>query len=366
MRALFVTSDFWQKPAMGGTHYTNAVLSALRDVAQIREVDVFVAKWPQVSVVRRAVGLLKSILLGGSTFRRVCTSDDLTKLSPQTLSGYDVVVLNGSDQIDLARRIPKTVRVVYVMHNLEADYARTSIAALPAWQQIVLSLTGEVARCSREEEALLRRACAVIGISLDELDAVGSRNPSLVTVWTPPTFEPSAVRRAPRDDRLVVGMLGALDHHPNREALEFFLREAWPHADPRVQLVLAGRGTQAFTDPARRIQGLGLVPRLDDFWQEIDLLAVPILDGAGANVKVCEALANRTPLLATPFALQGLPPIDDPAVCVLDAPEAWRAALRWDRLAAIARARPSDALAELFDRSAVVRRLNDAVQRISV
>jgi hypothetical protein len=364
MKALFLSSDFWEKPAMGGSYYSNSLRSIFRHSKIIEELDEIVLAWPPISVWRRAKGLLASVAFGGSTFRNVCTSPELAELERDAFHGADLIIVNGSDQLRSIRRIPEERLVIYVMHNREFDYAKTSIAGLPRWQQWVLALTGEVARCVREEEEILRRASLVIGISRDELEAVGAQYPGLRTAWVPPVFGEPRVRSGPRPERLVIGMLGSLDHFPNRTAIEFLLREAWPHADPRIELVLAGKGTELLNDPAQRIVGMGHVPDLASFWEQIDVLAAPILQGAGTNVKVCEALANRVPLLATPFALRGLPPINDPSVWVASGAEEWRCALAWENLDALAVAQPSAELARLFSSDVARRNVAQALEHL--
>jgi hypothetical protein len=82
-------------------------------------------------------------------------------------------------------------------------------------------------------------------------------------------------------------------------------------------------------------------------------------------VKVCEALANGVPLLATPLALRGLPSIDDPAVCVAATPDEWRAALQWDKLLPLAQSQPAAEIADLFSPEAASRGLNAALQGIA-
>jgi len=61
----------------------------------------------------------------------------------------------------------------------------------------------------------------------------------------------------------------------------------------------------------------------------------PILSGSGTNIKLIESLYNGVPVLATPHACLGLPPVDDPALAVVP-PEEWAAFLRSEHAVALA------------------------------
>ncbi|MDB5499301.1 MAG: hypothetical protein JWP28_3332, partial [Phenylobacterium sp.] len=182
VRALWISSDFWEKPATGGAHYSRSVLSALRASSSVEIVRTYVARWPPLSTWRKAEGLAKSFARGSSVFRHVCTDPALAEgLRDGLLENTDAVVVNGSDQVLSIRDVPASVDVIYVMHNLDADYISASIDGLPSWQRGLLALSDEVAKCVREEREILRRAKVVIGISLEELDAVKTKNPDAVT-----------------------------------------------------------------------------------------------------------------------------------------------------------------------------------------
>jgi len=367
MRALWISSDFWYQPATGGARYTHSVLDALRSSDVISVEREIVGRSPQPQDLSKGQGWLKSLLTGQSTLRISYTSPDvLTALAqPAALSGIDVVILNGEDQGRGLELLPPEIPLIYVMHNLEQNYAKISIEALPRCQQLMFGLSREFDKRVRDEASLLDRASLIIGISVDELEAA-CRDRTLASCWLPPTFgRPVARSPRPNPDHVTIGMLGGLDHFPNRASLEFFVEEAWPHADPRARLLLVGNGTEAFTDETKRIAGLGLIPDVDAFWAQIDVLAAPILHGAGTNVKICEALWNGVPFLASPLALRGLPKFHDPAVQVLARPADWCGALQWDRLLELAGTPPAREIAQWFNLSESVARLDEALTRLA-
>ncbi|MCK4412802.1 MAG: glycosyltransferase [Candidatus Eisenbacteria sp.] len=109
-----------------------------------------------------------------------------------------------------------------------------------------------------------------------------------------------------------VGFLGTFRAHFNRDALEFLLQEIWPElswAVPDARLVIAGNGYQGRLKTAAERAGarwMGFVHDLDEFFQAIDVLLVPLRFGGGVRIRILEALAAGVPIVATPVALAGL------------------------------------------------------------
>jgi hypothetical protein len=346
---------------MGGGNYSSSVLENVRRCPTIESVREVVVPAP----VGRLAQKLRGVLSRRRTFyREVLTSPQLRALlsRPDTYENIDFLILNGGDQFRAIERTPSSVPLVYVMHNREEHYIKTTISHLAWHKRLVVAATREVAKSVEEEAQVLRRATAVIAISIEELEFVEATHPGVRGVWVPPTFgSPPPARPRPSEQRIVLGMIGSVDWFPNRAAVEFLIQEAWPAADHRVHLLLAGKDTERFSDPKSRITGLGFVDDVRDFWGQIDVFVAPIQHGAGTNVKVCEALWNRTPMLATPRALRGLPPFEDEGVRVLDSVEAWVSALQWESLTSLAGMQPSTELASWFDPNTVIDRVDSAL-----
>ncbi|MFH1144082.1 MAG: glycosyltransferase [Candidatus Eisenbacteria bacterium] len=109
-----------------------------------------------------------------------------------------------------------------------------------------------------------------------------------------------------------VGFLGSFRADFNRDALCFILEDIWPRVAERLpgaELIIAGNGA----DPglAKRAgqsgaRWLGLVEDLAEFFAAIDVLLVPLRFGAGVRIRILEALAAATAVVATPLAAAGL------------------------------------------------------------
>jgi len=149
---------------------------------------------------------------------------------------------------------------------------------------------------------------------------------------------------APEADTLIYS--GALTYQANFDAMDFFLREVFPliRAErPNAKIVITGKLNGVPVDRLPRPEGVIFTGYLDDVRPAVArswVSVVPLREGGGTRLKVLEALALGTPVVATRKGAEGLDLApgrdlviaDDPAgiaaavVHVLRDPE-WRAAL---------------------------------------
>lgn len=149
---------------------------------------------------------------------------------------------------------------------------------------------------SEEEGAVLSRACP--GLSVRVVP-----NGVDTEYFTP---------RADPGTRTIL-FCGSMDMHPNQEAMEYFLRQIWPHVvaqAPDVNLQVVGRkppewlNEVARTDP--RIQVTGFVDDVREYFQKAVVCICPILSGGGTRLKILDSLAMGVPVVSTSFAASGL------------------------------------------------------------
>lgn len=120
--------------------------------------------------------------------------------------------------------------------------------------------------------------------------------------------EPSLAKRSD-----VVTLVATLSYRPNVDAVLWFTGEVWPHVlrrGPTARLTIVGRNpVREVCDAAERV-GASLHPNVDDvrpFYWEAAVAVAPIRLGTGVRNKILHAMACRTPVVATPTALEGLP-----------------------------------------------------------
>ena len=115
-----------------------------------------------------------------------------------------------------------------------------------------------------------------------------------------------------RDDSCV--FVGALDYHPNVDAVCWFVSEVWPRVrelQPRATFQIVGRRPTPEVQALARVPGVevvGQVPDVRSFVRQAAVVVAPLRIARGLQNKVLEALAMAKPVIASPAALAGLSP----------------------------------------------------------
>lgn len=106
---------------------------------------------------------------------------------------------------------------------------------------------------------------------------------------------------------------GALSFYANREAVEYFAADIMPlirqHRPETVLAVTGKSDALGPDDPLRRAPGVRLTGFLDDIRPTVRGAAacvVPLRSGGGTRLKILEAMALGTPVVATPRGAEGI------------------------------------------------------------
>jgi GT2 family glycosyltransferase/glycosyltransferase involved in cell wall biosynthesis len=116
-------------------------------------------------------------------------------------------------------------------------------------------------------------------------------------------FRPSPT--SPEARRLL--FIGSFAHRPNVLALEFFLRDVFPHLRDVTLHVIAGQRHQRFWDlqhPGVEVEGF--VSDVRPAYQRATLVIAPLVASAGTNVKILEAMAMGKVVVSTEAGIHGL------------------------------------------------------------
>ena len=168
----------------------------------------------------------------------------------------------------------------------------------------------EAKRLRRYEQWLCRTFAHATVVSAVDRAAIGdfpnlSINPNGVELARFP-FRPNGPR-APR-----IAFTGNLGYFPNVDAVEWFAKEVLPRvrrARPDATFIAAG------TRPHRRVRALGDaqsivvqedVPDVGAVLARATVAVAPMHAGSGQPLKILEAMACGTPVVATPIAASGL------------------------------------------------------------
>jgi glycosyltransferase involved in cell wall biosynthesis len=127
--------------------------------------------------------------------------------------------------------------------------------------------------------------------------------------------------------------LGSLFFPPNQNAVTHLLKTLYPRirrAKAATHLAIVGRGlSPAVERLARQTPGVtlsGYVPETRPFYEDAQVVVVPMREGCGVRVKILEALAMGRAVVATPKAAEGLEVIDGKHIVIADSDDAFVAA----------------------------------------
>lgn len=195
--------------------------------------------------------------------------------------------------------------VIYRSHNLETYHWKQRSKYDIWWKR---PLFRWIARTMKPfEQAKVERASKVLSISADEMDVLHQWNPNTHL------FLPHITEHFPNHSSSMqqnsIGFVGDMEWLPNKRAMTQFIAKVWPvfHQEfPHVQLSIAGRGSEKYTNPSLGIQGYGFVGQLREFIQQQRFLINPILEGSGFNMKLLDALVYQVPLISYRSRLCGL------------------------------------------------------------
>lgn len=115
-------------------------------------------------------------------------------------------------------------------------------------------------------------------------------------------------------DQHTVAAFGSWWYPPNRDGIEWFVKQVWPAVRekvPQAVLLLVGPGHPPKAAIDLGVEVVGRVHDLAKFLGRVRVVTVPVLKGPGTPVKFAEALASGAAVAATADAASGNP--DAPA-----------------------------------------------------
>lgn len=113
-------------------------------------------------------------------------------------------------------------------------------------------------------------------------------------------------------DKSIV-IVGGLSWYPNREAVEYFIREIWPLLNaqiPGMTVDIVGRGPTSemlrLAETDERVFVHGFVDDVRDYLWRSQFYVCPIRTGGGTKLKILDALATGSCIIADPFSCKGI------------------------------------------------------------
>lgn len=343
MRILFLSAWFPHPPSNGSRLRVNALLRALAphhevtllSFADAPDVDPTA---PQLAALCHSVQVLPRPVFDPTAWR-----SRLAFLHPWPRS---LVATHSPAMADAVRRAAPAADVVIASQLACAAYAPCFAGAPALFEEVELgAVHGQLdqtagprrwrirlmwAKHDRYLRRLLARfrACTVVSeVERRRLAAVLGTAASVHVVPNAVTVaEYQAIGASPEPDTLI--FTGSLRYRPNYDAMRWFIAAAWPavlRAHPAARLIITGAHDELPLPAAAHVLRTGFVDdvraRIASAWLSI----APIFTGGGTRLKILEAMAAGTPVVATSKGAEGLDVRPGEHLLIADDPAAFAA-----------------------------------------
>ena len=129
------------------------------------------------------------------------------------------------------------------------------------------------------------------------------------------------VHAEPKPNTLI--FTGSFRYHANYEAMLWFTREVFPlilEQVPDAQLIITGDHTDLLLPSSKGVFLTGYVRDIKSLIASSTVSVAPLLSGGGTRLKILEAMALGTPVVATSKGVEGLDARNDEHLLVSDMP----------------------------------------------
>ncbi len=170
----------------------------------------------------------------------------------------------------------------------------------------------QASRLKRAEAHLCRAAALTLAIQAEEADHLRALAPGARIETLPIGIDLGAYPEPRLADPPILLLAASFAWAPNVAGALRFLAEGWPlvrAAAPHARLRIAGKSPPPGLVRAGRDAGAEIaadVPSMAGEFARATLLLVPLWIGAGARVKIIEAMAARLPVVTTSLGASGL------------------------------------------------------------
>jgi glycosyltransferase involved in cell wall biosynthesis len=220
---------------------------------------------------------------------------------------YDFVWIDRSIFGIIAKKLKQSGykgKIICFFHNVEVPYFS---AKIPKWQPQRLF----VLHCVDKNDGFsCRYADKIIALNKRDEQEIFKRYNRTADVLIPVAFKDKLPANYTNYEQLtqkipVCLFLGAY-FKLNNDGIKWFVKNAFPFVNIKMRIVGKGMAQleKEFPFP-KEIEIYSDVANLNSFFEEADLMILPIFEGAGMKVKTCESLMYGKNILGTTEAFEG-------------------------------------------------------------
>ena len=222
--------------------------------------------------------------------------------------GYDFVFIDRSIFGIIAKALKKACykgKIITSFQNVEVLYMDAKMPKHLPFRKVIIDLANKNDRWSCEYSDTI--------VVLNERDKTEllKRYGREAEVTVPVALEDKCAQlkfdtKAMTGKRPLCLFLGAY-FLANNEGILWFMRNVYPNVE--VNVIIVGRGMAKLKEDQpellRDIEVISDAPDLVPYFEEADMMVLPIFSGSGMKVKTCESLMYGKNILATDEALEG-------------------------------------------------------------
>ena len=124
-------------------------------------------------------------------------------------------------------------------------------------------------------------------------------------------------------ERAGILFIGSFPHHPNADAMRYFVDEVYPLVGPKIggdPIYVIGPEPPEYLHGHPNLHVLGHVPDIRPYFERCRLSFAPLRYGAGVNGKVVLSMSYGLPVVGTSVAAEGLSVADGESILIGDSP----------------------------------------------
>lgn len=221
---------------------------------------------------------------------------------------YDYVFIDRSVFGIIAKKLKShgyNGRIITFFHNVEVAYFKAKMQKYNPLQRLILNCVDNNDRFS------CQFSDKIITLNVRDTQEIEKQYKRQSDVIVPIAFKDSYIKNNISKIELTNHKLECLFlgtyFPPNNEGIIWFIKNVLPHVD--IKLTIVGKGmAQLQKDEPIVMQNIEIVsdaPSLLEYFEEADVMILPIFNGSGMKVKTCEALMYAKNIIASNEALEG-------------------------------------------------------------
>lgn len=217
-----------------------------------------------------------------------------------SMNKADVVIFDGTWFGRHIKAVNMQQKTVVFCHNVEKEFAMNRI-----------KVTRKISSIPRffsdwyNEKCVIKKADKVICLNERDNRLLYKNYSRSADLIIPIVLEDTYVENNKEDGRSNKILFVGSSFYPNIEGIRWFCRNVMPYVDCKLDIV--GKGMEILRDELEsdNIKVVGTVDSLRRYYDEADLVVLPLFSGGGMKVKMAEAMMYGKKIVATDEALEG-------------------------------------------------------------